>query len=307
MKKWILRIVLGVIALLIIVVVLTFVMINQVAKTGIEKGGTYALGVPTTVNTVNLSLFGGTFGMNELQVGNPPGYKGAHLMKSGKFDLKVDSGTVLSDTVVINSFQLHGLDVIIEKDLKTSNVQVVMDHLKQLGGQPAAQPVPGQPAPGEPAPQQPAQPPAEKKPGKKVKVDDIVIRNVTAKFYIMGGPPISVPVPEVHLTNVSSGGEGVTVPQLMAKIFTAIMAAVAQQAEKAGVPLDMVNNLKDSVASTAASLGGNTSALVGEASKSVTEALGPGAGQAATQAQETITKGLGGLLGKPQTQPAQPK
>ena len=291
-KKWILRIVVGFVALLIVVVVLAFVMINHIAKAGIEQGGSYALGVPTTVNTVDLSIFSGRFDMNGLQVDNPPGYKGEYLMHSGTFDLKLQPATVLSDTVVIDSFLLDGLDVTIEKDLKGSNVQVDMDHLKQLGGKPAGEP--GQ------------QPPAQEKPGKKVKVNDIVIRNVSAKFYILGGPPITVPVPEVHLQDVSSGGEGgTTVPELMGKIFTAILAAVAEQAEKAGVPLDAVNNLKDQVASTASALGGNATALVQQASKEVIGALGP-ASQAAEQVKEQLQHGLGGLLGRPQTQPAQP-
>ncbi len=307
MKKWVLRIVLGLIALVIIAVVLTFVMINHIAKAGIEQGGSYALGVPTTVNTVDLSIFGGKFDMNGLQIANPAGYKGDFLMHSGKFNLKLEPKTVLSDTVVVDSFNLDGLDVIIDKTLSGSNVQVVMDHVQKLGGYAPAPQAQG----GQPAPQQPAQPAAQQpaqKPGKKVKVNDLVIRNVNAKFYVMGGPAIPIPVPEIHLQNISSGdGGGVTVPELTAKIFTAILAGVAQQAEKAGVPMDAVANLKDQVAGAAGALGGNTSQLVSQASQ-VQQLFGPAGSQPAGQSGvKELQHGLGGLLGgRAQSQPAQP-
>ncbi len=149
--KWVLRIILGIVVLVLIVLVLMFVFVNQIARQSIQRGGTYALGQNTTVSDVGLHLFSGQFGMNGLQVANPSGYKGDYLMHTGKFDLKVQAKSVLSDTVVVDSFLLDGLDVNVEKDLKTSNVQVVMDHLQKLGGQPQPAPSAQQPAQAAPA------------------------------------------------------------------------------------------------------------------------------------------------------------
>jgi hypothetical protein len=49
-----------------------FYNIDSLAKRGIQDGGTYALGVPTTVNSVSLHVFSGRMSLSNLNVANPP-------------------------------------------------------------------------------------------------------------------------------------------------------------------------------------------------------------------------------------------
>ena len=57
--------ILGLVLLVLIALgVVLWLTIDSIAKTGIERGGTYALGVPTTVDSVSLSLLGGEMRIN---------------------------------------------------------------------------------------------------------------------------------------------------------------------------------------------------------------------------------------------------
>jgi hypothetical protein len=124
------KIVIGVVVLLVVVVVGAWVMIDSLAKHAVQQGGEYALGVPTTVDTLTLSLLGGSLRMDTLNVANPAGYKGAHLMRTGKFNLAVDTGSVFGDTVRIPTLELDGLDLIIEPKGLKNNVEEILDNVK---------------------------------------------------------------------------------------------------------------------------------------------------------------------------------
>ncbi|MEQ9616895.1 MAG: hypothetical protein RLN60_02550 [Phycisphaerales bacterium] len=56
------------------IVVLVVSQVDTLAKHGIERGGTYAMGVETTVDSVDIGIFSGTFEMNGFRVANPEGY-----------------------------------------------------------------------------------------------------------------------------------------------------------------------------------------------------------------------------------------
>ena len=78
MKK-LLKIGLVIVALLVIAAVIVYFSIDSIAKTAVEKGGTYAMGTPTTVDTVNVGLWSGQIGMNGLVIANPAGFKSRSL------------------------------------------------------------------------------------------------------------------------------------------------------------------------------------------------------------------------------------
>ena len=50
-------------------------LIDAFAKKGIEAGGTYCLGVPTTLDSANIGIVSGMFGLQGLTVANPEGYE----------------------------------------------------------------------------------------------------------------------------------------------------------------------------------------------------------------------------------------
>jgi hypothetical protein len=246
-------------------------MIDRIVKAGVEHGGTYALGVPTKVESVNLSLLKGTFQMNALDIANPQGFTSPHLMKSGQFDLEVRPGSVFSDTVEVSRFVLDGLDVNIEQKGDKNNVSTIMEHVKRLGGGEA------QPASPQAQPQAQAEPARKEESGKKVKVDKVTIKNVSAHVHLPVGGPLEIRLPTVELTNVSSD-KGVPMGQLVGRLVPAVLAAIV---EKGGdlIPKDLSAFMTKDLSAATTALGGNATRLMAQGQQDAAKILQGSAGK----------------------------
>ncbi|NLX59816.1 MAG: hypothetical protein GXY74_12090 [Phycisphaerae bacterium] len=276
MKK-LLRFVLVVVAVLAVAVGAAWYFIDSLAKKGIEEGGTYALRVPTTVESVNLSLLKGSMTMDGLTVANPEGYETPHLIKSGRFDLQVDPGTVFGETVHVKGFRLNGLDLNIEqKGLGKTNVSQIMDNLKRFQG-----------ADADTAEQEPG--------GKKVAVDEIVIENVVAHVQLLpvGGKAstVKVEVPKIVLKDVTSdNAKGVAISELIARVLPAILNQVLQQSGGL-IPDDLAGSLRTDLAGAIESLGGGAGNLFKQSGGDLGKGL-----EDAKKGIEDAKKDLGGAL-----------
>ena len=246
------RTIIALIALALIAVVAMGSMINLLAKLGIQAGASHALGVDSTIASVNISILTGKLRIEGLNIANPQGFKTDHLMHSGKFELKMAPMSIFSDTVEINKFELDGLDLIIEQQLSGSNISVISDNLSRFESDSQSDPA--------------AQ---DKEAGKKVKIETITIRNVKAHFYLLPGleavGPLTVEVPVIELTEVTSdNAKGVVVAELIRRVIPAILAAVAKKAEGI-IPGDLVNDLSNQVSRMTDVLGEKAGKLTGQA------------------------------------------
>jgi len=269
------RVVLGVLVVLVVLVVVAMSMIDTLARRGVESGASYALGVETTVDDLDLSLLGGALRMEGLKISNPQGYQSPHMMKSGRFDLAVRIGSLFGETVELPRFELDGLDVNIEQRLTTNNVSEILENLKRFE----------------------SKPPAEKKPGKRVKIDRVLIKNVVANVQVAGAGQagrVSVEIPTIELENVSSDKPGgILVSELTARLVMAVMAAVV---EKGGdiIPADTLEAISGGVSGLATAIGGQAADLARQAADSAVGAIK----EQAEKTRQTLKEGLGDLLGR---------
>ena len=296
MKK-VLMVLLGVVIVLVVLAVIGVIYIDSVAKAGIENGGKYAFGVETTVEDVDVSLRKGQMNVKQLKVANPEGFTSPHLMNTESFNAQVDTGTVFSDSVMIDHFLLDGLDMHIERQDGKSNIEAVMENIEKLKS-------------GEEKPED-----AGDKPTTKVKIDKMRITNVKAHFHLFGSDKaIRVEVPEIVLDGLSSEDpEGVALPELMRRVFPAILSAVLNAAKDTVGPEalkelqgDLVK-LTESVGPAAAKLvsevGGQMGELIQEKLPDLLEGLGEGMQGVGEDIKESGGGLLDGILG-PQTQPS---
>ncbi len=297
--KRIWKIIAAAVAVFLVLIAVGWLMIDGLAKGAVERGGTYALGVPTTVQSVDLSLIGGSLEMDTLQVANPAGYATPHMMKSGRFRLQVVPGSVLSETVRVPLLQLDGLDIHIESKGLGSNVGEILENVKKLGGEKKTA------APAEPAP--------AKEGGKKVAVDRVVIRNVVAHVRppLPGAQPITVKLPAIEMNDVSSD-KPISIAQLVGRLVPAILAGVLEQGEGL-IPGDMLASLNTQVAGTVSALGAQATQLVqqttemaaarvretiDQAGQAASEQVGRAVGDVTRQTQDTLGKTVESTLGK---------
>ncbi|MBE3099296.1 MAG: AsmA family protein [Planctomycetes bacterium] len=215
-----LKVVLIIIAVLLAALVAGWLFINSIARTAIERGGTYALGVDTRVDSVSLGVLQGEARVDGITIANAEGFKTPHLMKTQRLEVSLRPGSLLEDTIQITRFEIDGLDLHLEQKVGSTNISALLDNIKKQEG--------------------PAKPDQPKQPGgKKLKVNRIVVRNVVAHVHVLpiGGnaTTLDVKVPEIVLTDVTpdNAAGGVVISELVRKIVPAILAAVVEKCKGA--------------------------------------------------------------------------
>lgn len=309
-----LLIVLGLV--LLVVIVAGALLVNRVARTGIQSGATYALGVDTTLQEIQLGIISGHSSMQKLNVANPEGFSDDPFLTLGDLKLQLDMASLTSDTINVPTFEISDVGVSIEHIQGKANYDVILENLNRFAGEedPAAEPA-------ESAPEDEA-------PGKQLDIQRIVIRNVNVQVAyspIEGDPAkVNTTIPEILIENPGK----LSTPELAMVITTSILAS-SVKATAGQLPGAVMSGLEsglgklESVSATISGLGDQLSNITegvkleklgegaGELGQGVSD-LGEGAGEAANQASEAAeeagdavkesTEGLGqaveGLFGQ---------
>jgi len=272
---------LGILIVLVLLLAVVWLSLDFIAKGAIEAGGTYALGVKTTVSSVSLGLLSGQAKVNDLAIANPEGFKTPHLMKAGRIEVAVNTGSILGDTVQVDKFEIDGLDLNLEQKVGSTNVSALLDNIKKATG-------------GD-------KPKDDKKDsgGRKVKVDQIRITNVVAHVQVLpiGGnaTTLELKIPEIVLKDITQDNAGgVAVPELMKRLVPAILAAVVDKG-KGVIPDADLKRLGNDVAATAQALGAGAGKLVQQVGGDAGKAL-EGLGTGIQKIGEPATKGVGDAI-----------
>lgn len=308
--KFILKLIAVVVVLLIIAVVALVMYADRLAKEGIERGGEYALGVPTSLDSIGLGLFSGTAEMKGLAVANPPGFDASHFLRLNRGSVAVSINSLREETVEVPNITLEGVDLSIEKTGKNANYQVILDNLKKLST-----------SSGKPAPSDPEAGPSG---GRKYVIREMLIRDVVVSVKVSGLlNPIEakIDIPPIELKNVGSAKDaGVQLGQVAGIIVQAILTEVVKSG--GGIlPAELANELSSGLAAVGkiGELGtnvigdvggilgdelgkaaGDITGKAGEAAGDVTKKVGEAAGEATKKVGETTGKlleGVGGFLG----------
>jgi uncharacterized protein involved in outer membrane biogenesis len=262
MKKLIIRLLIGLAVLFILVIVGVGLFLNGAIKRGVETVGPMVTKVDIKLDSVNLSLLSGSGRIKGLLVGNPEGFKSPTAIKVGDASLAVEPGSLLSDKIVVKSVNVQGPEITFETDFKRNNLNQILANVEAFSG--------GEKASAQPAENQPAETKPAKAP-KKFEVDEFVITGgkVNVTLTSLGGKSVTVPLPEIHLTDLGKGPEGITAAELTKKVLEAI--------EKGAI-----------------SVSGNAVSDLGKQAGELTKGLGG----AQSNAVESVTRGLGGLFKK---------
>jgi uncharacterized protein involved in outer membrane biogenesis len=256
-----------IVGVLVVLLLVAWLMIDRIAKAGIEKGGTYALGVNTTCDSVGLSLLKGELGVSGLTVANPEGFETPHFIKTGRVEVGVDTGTLLSNTIVVNRFELKGLDLNFEHGKGTTNVSAILDNLKS------------------PEAGKKAETPKEEG-GRKVKINKVLLHDIVAHVQMLplGGKAstLDIKIDELVLENVDSDGSGISVADLIRRLVPAVLAAIFERGKGVITDADF-GKLGDQIGEATQSLGAGAAHLTKQATENM--------GKAAKDAEESLKKG----------------
>jgi uncharacterized protein involved in outer membrane biogenesis len=318
--KRIKRLVMAVVAVVILVVVGAVIWTDQLAKAGVEAGGTFAFGVPTKLDSASIGILTGRSKLSRLGIANPDGFETPHLLHLDDAVVAVSLGSLTSDTIEIPEFSLTGIDVNLERKGGSANFSKVLDNLGRFES-----------SRKEPQPQQ------TDGDGKKFIIREILIKDIKVNMALLpiGGAAtrMTVPIEELRLKDVGSGtAGGAVLGQVAGTVLKAIILAAVEKGG-AAIPSELLNELNGAMANLAplkeigASLAVNVdgklkdlSAQAGAIGGQFTQQAEGAVQQAETAirqvegaaqqigdsvkgAQQNLTEGLGGLLKKKEDKP----
>ncbi|MBX3387236.1 MAG: hypothetical protein KF768_11755 [Phycisphaeraceae bacterium] len=257
--------------------------VDDIAKKGIEQGGTHALGVQTTLDKASVGLFSGKFGLKGLKVANPDGFSAPAFFSLGEGGVAVDYGSLQQPVVTLPELRLADIGVSLEKKGGKSNYEVILASIKKLQSDKPADPSPA---------------PAPTGDEKKFVVNQLSIRNVRVDVDLVEAGPIgqlakiSIPIESIELSNVGQTGTGVkgtgvSMEQLLSIIVQAVLSA-AMENSGGRLPADFVNDLKGQLA-TLDGLKDLPMKIAGDAGKALQDA-GKDAADKAKQAADEARK-----------------
>ncbi len=275
------------VVLLVVACVAAFIFVDRIAKSAIERGGTYAMGVETSVDSADVGVFGGTFAMSGLGIANPAGYASETFLTLGDGSVAVSLGSLTADTVELPSLKLSDIVVNLEKKDGKANYETIMANLQRFESD------------------APADPQAE---GKKFVIREIVIRNVVVNVELLplGGSlsKVSVPIDEIVMKDAGAGGvskSGMTMGELCSLVVKAVFAAAIENGGGI-IPDDVLGGLGNGLQGLQG-LGGMAVSVGGESLKNLESTFGGALGGLGNVGEGlgdelgNVGDDLGGLLG----------
>ncbi len=195
-----------------------YIMMDKIIETGINVVGPEATGVSVAVDSVDISPLAGTFGLHTLTMGNPPGFTADRSFTFRRFRIEVDPASLLRDVIIVKEVTIEGAAVTWE-ELKGKNHQQIMKNIKSYTERFKK--------PGE----EPAKvPPEDKKPGKKVIIKNVCLKDGSLDFVVSGKKLVTVPLPDLHLTDIGEESGGETAGEAIRQIYQQVYTATARSA-----------------------------------------------------------------------------
>lgn len=102
MKKVLIGIGVTLLVIIVVVVIAITLFAGKLVKTGVEKVAPGILGVPVTVENVNIGIFSGKVNIKGLVVGNPEKFKSDYLFSLGELSVRIDMKSLSTDTIIVN-------------------------------------------------------------------------------------------------------------------------------------------------------------------------------------------------------------
>jgi hypothetical protein len=234
MKKILIRVAVVVVVLILAVVAGVAIFLDGIVKKGVETVGPSITKTELKLDSVSISLVGGSARLKGFLLGNPEGYKGPSAVEADAVSVELAPMSVLSDKVIIRSIRIDGARIAVEGSPSDNNLTKILANVDSVagGGTPAKESKPGGP-------------------GKKLQVDDLVISNskLSLTLKMLGGKTTTVALPEIHLSQLGQGPEGITPAELTKRILSAMTGDIGK------VALDAVKNLGGSVTDTVKEVG----------------------------------------------------
>ena len=254
------------------------------AALGIEAAAeellTRAVGTEVTIESIDVALANGELSILGLTVANPAGFHTPHALEASEVRVAMELASLLEDTVVVR-------EIVVEKPLLAyevgpdgSNLEALQRNAESFAGSGAGT--------------------SGGAPTRRILIENLHVRDgrVAASAVFLEGKSWKVPLPDIHLRNLSSGEGGIAV----AGVVKEVTAEIARNARRSVVPIrELAGEIEERIADKASEVVENLKRKIEKGSGNARETLEQGsesAREALEKGTEKVKKGLEKLLGK---------
>lgn len=251
-------------------------VIPPASAKALEQGSTYALGVPTTIESIDgdLGLSSSGLAFNGLRVANPAGFGDDPFLGIRTLSATVGTMSVLSDTVQVPSITLDGFELNLVQVLERSNAAVILGNLAQLSS-------------GDSTDETPDEPSSDVQASKVLDIERVDITGVKTSFRLELSPGVEkkweYELPPLHLDfSGDDRSSEMTLADLSAEIVDEVLRVALEQAEGV-LPADAMAQVNAAMGD----LEGKAKSMLEEAADGLEE-----------DAKKAFDKGIGDLFKK---------
>jgi hypothetical protein len=227
MKKTLIRILIGIVALAVVVLASSIFFLGRIVKKGIETVGPRATQVEVKLDSAVVWLLPGRVQLTGLSVGNPPGCKTPVSIKTGDIEVRLNTKSALSHKIIVDSVTVKSLEITLEGGLKKNNLTQIEKNVSDyVGSQTDLSQTEAKPA---------TSPPAAGKPGRKFQINELVITGVrlhVASLFATG-VGVTISLPDIRIADLGADQAGITSPEVAQKVLRSLLSSIATNAPDA--------------------------------------------------------------------------
>jgi hypothetical protein len=207
-----------------------FSSLDHLLASAIRSYGPEITKVSVKLDSVKIRPAEGLAAIHGLELGNPAGFATQRALSVGRIRMALDVSTITQDVVRIKEITIEQPEITYEHASGGSNLDVIQRNVEayvadKTGGKKQT------PANGQ---------------EKKVIIDHLYIKGASAKVTaaMLNGKVVTLPVPDLHLSDIGKKSGGATVGEASRQVFTAITNSVTKGVSslKLGGVVDGVKN-----------------------------------------------------------------
>lgn len=219
MGKVVKFIVWAIIAIILLIVIAGFVIaanLGGIIKKGVNDYGEQFIGVPVSVQDVNVSLMGGSISVKGLELANPQGFSESNMFSLASIELKVNPSLSNDKVIVIDHIRIDGADVLAEQNASGLNLQ-------KLGGSSGTKNTHSS---------QEGQPSNSSAELPNIYIGEFSFTGTEAEVKSAQLGAQSVQIPNIQIAQIGSQTEGVTIKNATDRVVSEVKKVVIKEVQK---------------------------------------------------------------------------
>jgi len=222
MKKWVMIIVGGVIIIIAGFLVTFLLNLGSIIKTAVNIYGPDITKTEVRLSDVHVALLSGRAEIRGFYLGNPDTFRSPKALAVEIVSVDVAGRSLTADPIIIEKIEVIAPEITYEKRSGTDNFQTILNNIKEKAGiEKGAGEKTGGTGAGEKRD-------VETGEGTRIIIRDVLIRDgkITLATGMLGGAGITVPLPDIHLTNIGQKQGGASPAEAAGEIFAALYAKI---------------------------------------------------------------------------------